>query len=459
MLIQTVWLLLAGKIPEVESTLLLPVTTPWPWLVVLAVVMLGFGAAWAAAEAAFTRLTLATAHDLVEDDRHNARIVRYLVKQRHEVLLAAAGGKTLAVTLEVLAVVMALLNTHWPWWAVLGLAFVICVGANGLIVSLVSPHLGRRQPASVAIALARMILLGTRVLVLFRPVQWLYQRIIPPSGMTHAEARQEMAEDLRELVDQMGQDENLDIEEDDREMLRSVFELGTTIVRELMVPRTDMIAIHCDKNLDKAVRLFVLSGYSRIPVYGDDTDDILGIIYLKDVVRELHHHKNHHTHSVKTLMRPPYFVPEVMLADDLLRLMREEMPHMTMCVDEWGGISGLVTIEDLVEEVIGDVVDEHDHAQPEPIDLGEGYWQIPAKLPVDELGDLFDLEIDDEDVDTAGGLLAKALGKVPLPGQKARVQGVELKAESVEGRRRQIATIIAHRIAKIDDEYLDIDYS
>jgi len=228
-------------------------------------------------------------------------------------------------------------------------------------------------------------------------------------------------------------------------MMRSVVELGQTLVREVMVPRTDMVTIDADKPASAAMRLFVRSGYSRVPVVGEDADDVRGILYLKDVLRRLSDRPEHETRPVSSFAREAVWIPETKPADDLLRDMQTGRVHMVLAVDEYGGTAGLVTMEDLLEEVVGELTDEHDHAEPEVEELGQGRYRVPARLGLDELGELFGLEIDDDDVDTAGGLLTKAIGRVPLPGAHGSAQGVDLTAEEAVGRRRQVATLIVSR--------------
>jgi HCC hlyC/corC family transporter len=212
-----------------------------------------------------------------------------------------------------------------------------------------------------------------------------------------------------------------------------------------MVPRTDMVTIDADEPAAAAMRLFVRSGYSRVPVVGEDADDVRGILYLKDVLRRLSGHPDHEGRPAASFTREVVWVPETKLADDLLREMQTDHVHMVLAVDEYGGTAGLVTMEDLLEEVVGELTDEHDHAEPEVEDLGDGTYRVPVRLGLDELGELFDLEIDDDDVDTAGGLLTKAIGRVPLPGACGSAQGVDLRAEEAVGRRRQVATLVVGR--------------
>ena len=245
------------------------------------------------------------------------------------------------------------------------------------------------------------------------------------------------------MIDEIGETDT--IEDEDREMMRSVVELGQTLVREVMVPRTDMVTIDAHKPASAAMRLFIRSGYSRVPVIGEDADDVRGILYLKDVLRRLAAHPEHEELAVAGFVREAEYVPEMKPADDLLREMQTGRFHMALAVDEYGGTAGLVTMEDLLEEVVGELTDEHDPELPEVVEVAPGTYRVPARLALDELGELFDLEIDDDDVDTASGLLTKAIGRVPLPGAAGDIQGVHLQAEEAAGRRRQVSTILASR--------------
>lgn len=315
----------------------------------------------------------------------------------------------------------------------------------GVIFVRVSPRaLGFRNPVAVLLALVGP-LTGVS-----RAVAWLTRFSVPrydPSPPTEAE--------LRDIADRVGESlsESSAFEESDRELIRSVIELGGTITREVMVPRTDMVTVTADTSLDRVLRLFLRSGFSRVPVIGESVDDVVGVAYLKDVVAAVHWPVDDGGPAREPSRRPAadvardaVFVPESKPIDDLLREMQASASHIALVVDEYGGVAGLVTIEDLLEEVVGELTDEHDTVPVQEVeDLGGGVLRVPARLPVDELGDLFDLRLDDDDVDTAGGLLAKVLGKVPLAGSSVEVGGVHLEAERVEGRRKQISTILVHR--------------
>lgn len=425
---------------------------PTSILIVVAVVLTLLATLCSAAESAISRLSRAGAEDLVEDKRKYAAKVEFFVHNKHQTLVALRSLRVTFQTLATVAVTLAVAQSGLPWWGVGLISVAIAAAVVLIMVAIVPVRVGRRWPETTALFLAPLMSAALVLVRPFTPLARLWRRVRPAPAQTEAEARQEMAEDLRELVDDLGESESLDIEEEDREMLRSVFELGTTLVREVMVPRTDMVTINLDVPTKKALGLFVKSGFSRVPVIGDDVDDVRGVLYLKDVVARTHRNPELMSTPVHQFMREPVFVPEVVLADDLLRRMQSESFHMALVVDEWGGIAGLVTLEDLLEEVVGELADEHDRTALEPEEVSPGVWRVPARLPIDQLGELFDLEIDDEDVDSAGGLLTKALGKVALVGAEVEVFGLKLVAESAQGRRRQVSTILASRLPQAKED-------
>ena len=405
-----------------------------------AVVVLVFGAVLSAGEAALTRMTRAAAEDLVQDERRGAGRVLTLASRRAQVLGSVTSIRVAVDMLAAVLLTLAVPGILSRWWQVLAVAVVLNVVLLGLVVGFSPRSVGRRDPDAVLLVLAGVLL---RVDALGAPWRWVESRWGRSAALTDAEARAEVTEDLREMIDEIGEAET--IEDEDREMMRSVVELGQTLVREVMVPRTDMVTIDADEPAAAAMRLFVRSGYSRVPVVGEDADDVRGILYLKDVLRRLSGHPDHEERPAASFAREVVWVPETKLADDLLREMQTDHVHMVLAVDEYGGTAGLVTMEDLLEEVVGELTDEHDHAEPEVEDLGDGTYRVPVRLGLDELGELFDLEIDDDDVDTAGGLLTKAIGRVPLPGACGSAQGVDLRAEEAVGRRRQVATLVVGR--------------
>lgn len=416
---------------------------PLGFLIFIAVVFVVVAAVLVAAESSLMRLSKAAVDDLVEAGEKNAKRLRVLVEDRRHTGLAARAGRVAMQTGAAVSITIAFTETGLRWWAILLLSLAVNWFVAYVFVSVIPQRIAWRNPERTALVLTGLLELARQFARLSAPIIRLIRKHRPTVEKTDAEARAEMTEEVREVVDQVGETEGFEFE--DREMVRAVFELGHTLVREIMVPRTDMVTIHADAPLEKAITLFVRSGYSRIPVIGETSDDIVGIMYFKDVISRVHRHPQNMQKTVRDVAREAHFIPEMTLVDDQLRNMQQYRVHMVMVVDEWGGTAGLLTIEDIIEEIVGEVNDEHDRNVVEPVEVAPDTWRVPARFPVIELGELFGLEIEDEDVDSAGGLLQKALGRVPLPGAHAEALGLELTAEEAIGRRRQVGTILATR--------------
>jgi CBS domain containing-hemolysin-like protein len=230
-------------------------------------------------------------------------------------------------------------------------------------------------------------------------------------------------------------------------MIHSVFELGDTLVREVMVPRTDVVFIERTKTLRQAMSLALRSGYSRIPVVGDNLDDIVGFAYLKDLTKRVFdRHEAETTERVDSVMRPVLYVPDSKPIDALLREMQAERKHVGVVVDEYGGTAGLVTIEDVVEEIVGEITDEYDVARVDVEHLANGSVRVSSRYPVDDLGEVCGVAVDDDDVDSVGGLMAKHLGRVPIAGSVVEAHGLRFEAEAPSGRRNRIGTVLVTRL-------------
>jgi CBS domain containing-hemolysin-like protein len=247
--------------------------------------------------------------------------------------------------------------------------------------------------------------------------------------------------ELRELVD-LAEQRGV-VEHDEREMIHSVFALGDTIAREVMVPRTEMVLIEERKSAPQALNLALRSGFSRLPVIGESVDDVLGVVYLKDLVQRTQNGSVGLT--VGEVMRPATYVPESKHVDELLREMQAARTHMAIVVDEYGGTAGLITIEDILEEIVGEITDEYDVESPPVQRIDDDQVRVSARLPVEDLGELFHVELDTDEVETVAGLLAQALGRVPIPGASAEVGGLRLQAEGTTGRRNRIDTVLVTR--------------
>ena len=413
------------------------------WLLAGAVLLAFVAGLFASAETALSRVSRVRVEELVRERRRRAdrlqQVLSDLSRYLNLVLL-------LRVTCELGATVLVTVL----FIDVLGQSWVTVVAAGGVMVVVsyvvvgVSPRtLGRQHADRVALASAGIVYVLARILGPLPQLLILLGNALTP-GRGFREGPFATEAELRDLVDLA--EERRVIQSDEREMIHSVFELGDTLVREVMVPRTDIVFIERDKTLRQALSLALRSGFSRIPVVGENEDDVVGIAYLKDVVRRVHEDRDGESaRRVESSMRPATFVPESKPIDALLREMQAKQIHLAIVIDEYGGTAGLVTIEDILEEIVGEIADEYDVAEPRVERLPDGAARVTARMPVSELGDLFDVEIDVEEVETVGGLLAHALGRVPIAGSTARVAGLSMTAESLEGRRNRIATVLVRR--------------
>ena len=241
-------------------------------------------------------------------------------------------------------------------------------------------------------------------------------------------------------------------EEFEQELLDSVEEFGETIVREIMVPRIDMATVPSDATVEKAMSIFLQRGYSRLPIVGKNKDDIRGVLYLKDIARLLHENpKLARESSLADIARKAVFVPESKPVDDLLREMQANSTHIAIIIDEYGGVAGLATMEDVIEEIVGEIADEYDKDVPDIDDLGDGRLRVNARYSLVDLGEFFELELEDQDVDSVGGLLAKTLGRLPNFGDRVVVSGLTLIADRIEGRRKRLISVIVEKDSSLAD--------
>ena len=330
---------------------------------------------------------------------------------------------------------------------------IIVVSLVGFIVLGVAPETLGKQKSD------RISLIAAPVALTIKPIIWPIAKLLVAIGnaLTPGKGFKEgpfaTAEDLRDLVDQA---EEADvIEDEERQMIHSVFELGDTVAREVMVPRTEMVWIEKAKTLRQAISLSLRSGYSRIPVIGEDSDDIVGVVYLKDISRRIFENAQaERTELVENLMRAAYFVPDSKPADELLRDMQSARVHLAVVIDEYGGTAGLVTIEDILEEIVGEIADEYDTHAPEVNELGPDVYRVSSRIHLDDLAELINLNLssDDEGVDTLSGYLAKQLERIPIPGTSIVIEGWEFVAERAAGRRNKIGTILIRKSESPDSE-------
>ncbi|ROR90313.1 hemolysin family protein [Nocardioides aurantiacus] len=421
-----------------------------PALILTVVALVALAAVLASTEAATTSFSRARALELAHEQRpgavHLLRVLDDPARHLNALLFLRLLSETAAVVLAT-AVAMSLLGRND--WSTALVATVVMFVVLFVVIGVGPRTIGRQRAEAVSLATAGAVLALSRVLgPLPRLLILVGNALTPGKGFSEGPFGSEA--ELREMVD-LAEASSL-IESDESRMIHSVFELGDTSVREVMVPRTDVVYIERQKTLRQAMSLFLRSGYSRVPVVGESLDDIIGFVYLKDVSKRVFDRKAaESTEDVEHLMRPVLHVPDSKPADDLLREMQAQRRHIAVVVDEYGGTAGIVTIEDVLEEIVGEITDEFDAEETGVEILPDGARRVPARFPVDDLEDLVGVAVEDEDVDSVGGLMAKHLGVVPIPGSTVEVEGLQLTAEEAKGRRKKIGTVLVRRLEPVPD--------
>lgn len=411
-------------------------------LVFVALIGILLAAVLSAGEVAVISASRSSIAELVSSRPEKAKRIALLTENPTQVAAIAAFARVCAEMVATTCITVALTTVFTQWWVVVLVALAISALIALILVRFSPRTIGRYNPARVLGAVSGVLV------VVYKALSW----ISPMTLAARVTPDREGENELREFVEHV--EESGAIEDGEREMMRSIIELHDTKASEVMVPRTDMISIRGDVSLRKATSLFVRSGFSRVPVVGDSTDDIQGVLFFKDTARVLLNSVDPDSKIVADVMRPIRFYPEMKHADELLREMQASHQHIAMAVDEYGGVAGLVTIEDILEEIVGEMVDEHDVDAPGIESLGAGAFRVPARLSLDDLGSLFNLEIDDPDVDTVAGLLAKNLGKIPLAGASAEVSGLRISSDLFGGRRKQLSSVIVEKIPDIINDEL-----
>jgi CBS domain containing-hemolysin-like protein len=396
-------------------------------VVVVLIILSGF---LAMAETSLTRMNRARALSLDEEGRRGAgRLVRLVTHPDQfltPVLLLLLTCHLIAATLiGVLA--ERRFGGSGVLIATLFEVIVIFVGAEAVPKTFAIQH-----PDRAALLAAPPI----DAIVRFPPIRWIARGliglanvIIPGKGLKQGPFVSE--EELLAMADVALEEEV--IEREERALIHSIIEFGDTVVREVMVPRTDMVAVESRASVVDVMEVAIAAGYSRIPVYEQGIDDIAGIVYTKDIMRAIS--EDHGGEPVGSIMRTAHFVPETKRVAELLREMQEGKFHMAIAVDEYGGTAGLVTLEDLIEELVGEIVDEYDVEEPTVEPMPGGDVRVNARMPVDELNELLDADLPEGDWDTVGGLVYDKLGHVPAEGETVEIDGYKMRAEKVQGRR------------------------
>jgi CBS domain containing-hemolysin-like protein len=414
------------------------------WLLVTAALLVVVAGLFSAADAALSSFSKARAHEVVDLGKPGATRLLEIVEDRPRFLNTALFLRMLCETTATVLVAVVMLDLiAEPGWAMLAAAGAMLV-VSFVVIGVAPRTVGRQHSERVARASSGILIAFTRVLgPLPRLLIMVGNAITPGRGFSEGPFASEA--ELRELVD-LAEASSV-IESGEREMIHSVFELGDTIVREVMVPRTDVVFIERHKTLRQAMSLALRSGYSRIPVVGESLDDVVGFAYLKDITKRVFdRHEAEQTERVESVMRPVLYVPDSKPVDELLREMQAKRKHVAIVVDEYGGTAGLVTIEDVLEEIVGEITDEYDTAEVEVEHLPNGAVRVSSRYAVDDLEAICGVAVEDADVDTIGGLMAKHLGRVPIPGSSVEAHGLRFEAEATTGRRNRIGTVLISRL-------------
>jgi len=402
-----------------------------------AIALIGFGGLFAAIDAAISTVSIARVEEMVRDERPGAvRLARVINERPRYINLVVLLRIACEITATALLVDFLYEHLGLDWGLVAAAAIMVVI--SFVLIGVGPRTLGRQNAYTIALGAAVPL---QAISILLTPISRLLvligNALTPGRGFRNGPFASEI--ELREVVD-LAQQSGV-VADDERRMIQSVFELGDTPAREVMVPRTEMVWIENDKTAGQATSLAVRSGHSRIPVIGENVDDVVGVVYLKDLVERTYYSNNGgRDTNVSAVMRPPVFVPDSKPLDALLREMQRDRNHMALLVDEYGAIAGLVTIEDVLEEIVGEIADEYDTDEVAPVEeLGDKRYRVSARLPIEDLSELYDIEFDEDlDVDTVGGLLALELGRVPLPGAEVTWDGLQLRAEGGRDHRGRV---------------------
>jgi CBS domain containing-hemolysin-like protein len=424
--------------------------TGGPAGLVAAGVLVVLAGVFSAADASLSLYSRARADELVGEGRAGAKRLVALLDDRARYLNTAILLRLLCETGA--AVLLTLVVLDWydgSRWATILTAVGIMLVVSFVVIGVAPRTVGRQHADRVAPVAAVILTFATGILGPIPQLLILVGNAITP-GRGFRSGPFSTETELRELVDYA--EASAVIESGERAMIHSVFEFGDTIAREVMVPRGDVVYIERNKNLRQTLSLFLRSGFSRVPVIEENLDDIVGFAYLKDVVRrDFEDPEVELTQRVGEVMRPALYVPESKPIDALLSEMQATRQHIAVVVDEYGGTAGLVTIEDLLEEIVGEITDEYDAEQVETVSLDDGSVRVSSRFPIDDLDELFGFDVEDEDVDSVLGLMAKNLGRVPIPGSHVEAHGLHFVAEAATGRRNKIESVLVSRIPEEAD--------
>jgi CBS domain containing-hemolysin-like protein len=415
------------------------------WLILLVVILVVFGSILASAEASVSRMTKVRALALKSEGRRNAGLLER-IESDPPAYLNAVYLAVMFVQNGSAILVALIAETYFEHQAALlaVVSFVFTL-VYFVIVEAMSKTFGILHSDSAALALAPVVFfLGRALSGPTKLLIGLANVLLPGKGLAQGPFVSE--EDIRSMAEVGHEEGSIDAQE--RELIHSVFTFGDTVVREVMVPRPDVVAIEVTESVARVVEAVHTHGFSRIPVYRGELDHVEGVVYAKDVLRLLA--QDREDTPLAQLIRPAHFVPESKRVADLLREMQRHKFHIALVTDEYGSVSGLVTLEDVLEELVGDIADEYDPDEPEIVALSDGVYRVDGAMPIHDLNEKLGVTLPDQEWDTVGGLVLGLLGAIPREGQEVRCENLVFRAERVV--RRRVLSVLVTAAPQLEDQ-------
>jgi CBS domain containing-hemolysin-like protein len=399
-------------------------------------------------DAAISSFSKARAEELAETGSRGASRLAAILEDPAPYLNTVLLLRILSETASIVVVAAVIADQVDGLWSNVAWAVGIMTVVSFVVIGVGPRTLGRQHSERIAVASAAPVIALTALL---GPIPKLLiligNALTPGKGFTEGPFASEVQ--VRELVDIAAQTSV--IESDESKMIQAALDLGDTLVREVMVPRPDLVFIDKRKTLRQAMSLFLRSGFSRVPVIDESLDEIVGMAYLKDIAkRTFDNHTAEQSEKIEGYAREVLYVPETKHADALLKEMQAQRTHVAIVIDEYGGTAGMVTIEDIVEEIVGEITDEYDAEPDETEELSPSSWRVSARFDIDDLEELCGIGIDEDEVDSVGGLMAKNLGFVPIPGSTVEIDGLQFEAQAPQGRRNRIGRVVITKLPASD---------
>ncbi len=395
------------------------------------------------ADAALRALNQVRLRALIEQGFGRAEAMDRLLEYPHRITATTLIINTFALAgLSALTAILALqLSSNGAQWWLITLTIIVLALFVLIFGQLVPRSLAVRRPERTALRITRMLSVAYFLISpIARVAEWVTNTFLSIFGVKDMPRNPFITEDDLRMLVNAGEEEGV-IEQEERDMIAGILRFGDIAAHEVMVPRPDIVAVDVDTDLRTALDIALEKGHSRLPVYEESLDNVLGIVYLKDLARAIVSSSNL---SLRDLARPAVFIPESKKLGELLQEFQSSKVHMAIVVDEYGGTAGLVTIEDILEEIVGEIQDEYDVELPDIEKISEDEWIIRAKIDLDDVNELLGIRLPAEEYDTLGGFITAQLERLPVPGDEVEVEGVLMKVLDIE--KRRVGRVLVKRL-------------